>query len=1027
MLGLFCLFLANARPEPLGGPAKLLTSSKQTENVYCVCEGGKCEKRCPSSAKVISSNSSILTDPNTKLSGANPVVFLLANFEDDPDWVPVFDLRLFDSFSVMFTPSQIGERGNIRIRPGHVKNEKTWGFANVNVYLEKGDYYFDGLETHATKWIPLKKTGDIKISPKSLTTDLESFLNVPKNVHHDPPFTGITIELNESVKNFVFLPEHWVGISVNDSSATFDLSQIPSDHAAPLIKVSSRTWNVSCLMPDMDEVEDFPRIIFQFERSAKVALNFEQFPDELMDLSKRITVRHGNRALFVEAPPGIDPPTIKRDGTGPFYVNAKIKTWFDNYCLCEGDDCNRLCGERTIIEFNDIDKTVIGNPNMRLDYIIAGSSTKNHPKFDLEHFGDRNLTVMGATQHEHVGVFGSAGVEDEGHHFFNGVTVHVLQDQDKSNYKVHFPVVEFAEVNFICKAVSETCDVGSNLLQIDYKSYVSGQEYVFFEPGLLGTHIHTTNVVNLVNIELISEFVIKLNDVKVRACETTRSRITVKTGGNVNVLLGSKLQESPDVGKIPRLTIVTEGDTNFVTFPGLQWPDKLSDITAKVIVVHGQNPLHISGEIHEKDKYKARPPVVAHQGTGPLYFNGILSNYHSRYCVCEGRLCKQDCEQIGPVVSFSEKEITATATGNPSRSIEYVVLNTALDRRPVFGVDHFQVKSFLITGHGNRQYIALDGTDNICPPTSVSHCFKNVVIDFARPVHLCFNNLDLKDVTLGTDKKYDPMEFKINSRGLTADLSSLASLAGSELLSPCTHYMTVLGEDKLSRIFITGQADLRLEDAFKRYAVPIDLELLENPITIVSTGATKDQPLTITWSIEDSSWFKTQIPVPQMRIDLSGIIAEEAHVVFNGRRWEGDYHNISHRVSITYGQTDLHIESDRDRMEGFIGQPPHVKLDGDGDYYINGKKQATFTSPGNHRGDDDDEDDGFSIWGFLGSGLLIGALIGGLVVMFVFRPRNRVSNVPYSMAMPGQERPDDEQELAQFTLDTNVDEDVEVQ
>ena len=997
-----------------------------TQKVYCICEGGNCTNICPKEATWIRSNSSVLKNPKEHVNSTEILVFLLANFGNDPQWVPVLNLSKFGRNSVLVTPARLGERATVVLSPGFVESGRTWGFENVNVYCERGNYYFDSLETHGVKWHTFDKKDEVRISQAKLKTDFESHTGMPVNLQRLPSTAGLVVELNDSIADFVFLPEHVIMISVNSSSAVFDLTQIPSDEPAPEIRVSSRMFNISCFMPDMDEIADFPRITFYFERSLKVFLNIKQFPDSLMDLSERITMQHLSRTIFVETIEGVEPPTVKRIGTGKFYINKKIKTWFDSYCLCEGEDCEKLCGDKSIVEFGAIDKTVIGNPNTHLDYIIAESSAKNMPKFDMEHFGDRNITVKGATPGEHIAVFGRASVQDEGMHFVHGVSVHILKDKETEKYQVHFPVVEFTGVSFECK--SDECVIKSNLLQIDYKSYVAAQERLTFEPGLLGTQIHTTNVVNLVNIELVSEYLIKVNDVKVRGCVETRSRITVKTGGNVNILLGAKLRDDPDVGKVPRLTIVTEGDINYVNFPGEQWPAKLNDITAKVIIVHGTNPLHICGAQTEKDKYATQPVIVAHEGTGPLYFNEVLSNYNNKYCVCEGEECKQACEHIGPIVSFNEKDISATATGNPSRSIEYVVLRSSSELRPIFSLDHFQVKSFLINGQKSRQYIVLHGTSNLCPPTSVSHCFRNVNIDFLFPAHFCFNNLDLREVSLVADKHFEPTELKINSRGVTADLMSLAVLTGADILAPCTHYMTVVGEDKLSRIFITGQADLRLEDAFKRYVVPVDLELLENPITILSTGATHDAPLTITWSIEDSAWFKTQIPVPQMRIDLSSIVADEAYVLFNGRKWEGDYHNISNRVSISYGQTDLHVEADKDSLEGYVGQPPHVKLDGLGDYYINGKKQATFTSPGNHSGDDDDDDDVFNIWGFLGIGLLIGAVIGAIVVMYVFRPRNPISQVPYSMTMTDHRRPEDELELTQFTVDTNVDDDeIEVQ
>jgi hypothetical protein len=85
-----------------------------------------------------------------------------------------------------------------------------------------------------------------------------------------------------------------------------------------------------------------------------------------------------------------------------------------------------------------------------------------------------------------------------------------------------------------------------------------------------------------------------------------------------------------------------------------------------------------------------------------------------------------------------------------------------------------------------------------------------------------------------------------------------------------------------------------------------------------------------------------------LRIDVSG--TDDAYIVFRGRRWVRRFHNLSDRITVIHGQTNIHIEDAKDSRGEYVGQPPHVALIGDGDYYINGKKQTSRFSQGNHLG-----------------------------------------------------------------------------
>jgi hypothetical protein len=55
-----------------------------------------------------------------------------------------------------------------------------------------------------------------------------------------------------------------------------------------------------------------------------------------------------------------------------------------------------------------------------------------------------------------------------------------------------------------------------------------------------------------------------------------------------------------------------------VTFTGPQFPTELLDITAKLIIEHGDNVLQVTGVPHGKS-FLTTPLIVAHEGNAPVF------------------------------------------------------------------------------------------------------------------------------------------------------------------------------------------------------------------------------------------------------------------------------------------------------------------------------------------------------------------------------------------------------------------------
>jgi hypothetical protein len=849
---------------------------------------------------------------------------------------PKISMSAFKDFNVTITGHGLHRAEYIVLQPGDAADNTQWFFATIDIQLVTGRYGFDVLRCSRVHFLSAAKRTHSQISQRHLITDFESFARIPDLVDHIGPTHSFRVTLNGSVDRLTFRGDHSVVASVRSRTAVFDLLQLPTRETSAVLDLTSRRVDLS-FAPRPNSLDDLPNITFHCRRSARFFWNTTQFPDPVMDLSGLWTFNHLSQSLYFESPPNVRPPTVTTTGMGVVLTNNQTVAYSSKYCLCDKacDDCTD-----TIVPFAKIDQTVIGNPSKVLHYTIRHSSATHYPRFNTEHFGDRTLTVVGKGPNEHAGVTSyhvgdTHDDEDDGVHSFQGITVHF-------SGPVKFPMVDFAEVRFACR---RNCSLNSTHLAIDF-AVLNASSHVHFVPPLKGWDIHTNNFLDFVNVTLVSAQQILLNGRPLVSNPVTRPEVVIRVSSHVNLRLGPLLRKSPGIESVPRVRIIVDSATNSILCSGEQWPEALNDTTAKIIIDHGSSPLHVTGEPKDKD-YSTVPPVIAHSGTGPVYFNGILSNFYSSYCVCEG-FCEDSCGDVRPIIDYNASSIADTIRGNPNRVVEYFVHGTTNRRRPVFPLHDFRGRSFTVSGSADhREYVTVEGARDIVafPPSSVSHAFQNIDVRFAGPGYYLFNNAVLRGVRIGRTASVGD-SYHVMQRGMTADVGSLYELSRRGLLFPSTLYMHVTSGAEALRIGIAGPTDIALAGESIE-PIRIDTSRLSTPLTVSVGRATKDVPLVVEWLIKDA-----RVPLsdaPQLRIDVSEM--DDAYIVFRGRRWVREYHNLSDLITVIHGQANIHVEDAKDSSGNYVGQPPHVQLIGDGDYYVNGRKQSSRFAEGNHLGD----------------------------------------------------------------------------
>ncbi|KAK8897217.1 hypothetical protein M9Y10_015153 [Tritrichomonas musculus] len=1044
-------------------------NNAQLQSTFCICQDSyqvNCSKIC-GQYKIIdfkySSISNCLKDYNQEL-----INFLIAGtISNSSKTMPKFDLNDFNNISaVVYSAGQSiysarnnstkfsDGREHIILYNGTAGNKTNILFTNINIHFHPGKYKFNNLHLFNTDFTPFQTTGVVtSLFQRYLTCDYGSISRMPVIIKHHGPTKGAEIECDKDVNNIQFLKNENIvfsGPSDLVRECLIDLSQVGQKYNTTII-LPSREINITFDPVPKDEYE-IPKIIFKLQSNSKIFINSDQFEYEKMPIN-RITFIHKSKTLYLYSKNGTTPPIFSYVGNGYRYLNDKKRIFHNSYCICQKLSCEEKCGKNTEIingfDSISLDQTVVGNPSESLTYYIANTQETegNYPVFDLEHFGDRKLNVIGVSSEEHIGFIGDA-TDDVGQFSFSQLTMHTKNGESSLLFpNVSFHKVKIYQLQFARKSKiqSETLkkevdkenstqkqNKVSDLSFLPAKQYFLKSTYLIIDYSTLenfvtnnvfitapqnGVEIHTASISSDVSLRFFTSSHVEVNKL-VNMSMMPHTTLSIYTTKNVNFLISPHFPKV--VSSFPKLRIIIEGDESNVTFSdSAGWPEELSDISAKVTIIHGYNIVYLVGHFDsEKNEYSTKPPIVDHKGNGPFFLNGILSNFKTAYCICSGQRCTEQCsesivdsiskeeENVGdfgisdkkvslwPPINFTENDIEKTVVGNPTKHIEYFIHGSSPDNRPLFGLHSFRSKSFTIFGCDDKkfdefdrksdndvyQYISLEGTNQIgeIVTSSVSHIFKNVNILLANPGIYFFNNVVFKNCQIERNKSIslvpkDGMRkyFNIIHSGMTIDMKTLHSFSNiksDELAVPTSMYLKVIGDENLAKIFIEDMYHLVLMNKFDQLDSRIDISLLKrNPPSLITLYGTKENsPLFVIF--KKNKEINKVDDIPRFIIDVSNMKGEDAYISFIGQKWMGEFKNLSSRIIIKHGTINVHLISEKvvkdKRKNKFIKIiPPIIKLDGTGDIYIDSSKQLSGISylNGNliidNRNDYEDEDE----------------------------------------------------------------------
>ena len=934
---------------------KSLETGKNENITYCVCESTEnldCSSICQNK-HINFSKKAILKRINKNRD--KHIIFILCGTSNEIGKMPVLYLENLSNISISFESYSSDKKEHIGLYGGTVHEETNTSFSMVNIHLFEGVHNFGNLELSKTKLSTFDDSDELKLKQYSLVTDFKSLSTIPKNIKHIGPSHGLSLYCSSDVSEFqIFKNHHIVMNSSKGLAATLDLSQMVKGFHA-LIKVMSRDIKLS-----FDEVpkmpSDIPFIDFLLLKSSNIFLNSDQFPDEMMVVEK-IKFIHGNRILYIHSKTGTLPPTFLYEGNGTKYINDKTRTFYQEYCLCESQ-CDDICESFHIIPFNtnSIDETVLGNPSKQLKYLIAHSSKEvnEHPIFDLEHFGNRNLTIKGVSYKneaqyieftgdatDDIGFFSISDVIMFGSLFFPHVSLQntsLLYDNRLIN-SVSLVIDQTSLNNFAYKNAKIMSP--SDALELFLNDSSSNLTITLIRPGKICLN-------NYINISL-----------------DIQTKMSIHTKGDITAFFYILENYAPLVNNVPKIDIYLDGMSNTVSFPGKQWPEALSDISAKITFIHGSSTLNVIGEF-DGEKYQTIPPIINNEGTGPIFINKHSRTFQDSYCICEGEKCNTLCKEYGPIVGFSEEQIANTANGNPTEHIDYYIFGSTNENRPFFGLHTFQSKSFTLhnpynfENFDNKQFVALEGTYkfNEIVSQTISHTFLNIDLLLSNSGAYFFNNLILKNCSVHLNKSVTGF-FKIITGGLSTDMNTIINLAKdgiSDILTPPHANIYFNGGEELSKIIICNEYNLTMPNINEGINGTLDVSLLKtNPAKLITKyKASKENPFLIIWDSSDET-ISDADSIPHFNLDVSGVELDDIYIKFTGRKWIGEFNNLTKSIFITFGQKNIHLLPGKDKLGKDTLYPPYVSLNGVGDYYINEEKQPSIFAPRSHDIEVDDQ------------------------------------------------------------------------
>lgn len=908
------------------------------DSTFCICQNSPttaCQELCYNFKQLKFTQKSIKR--SIELSKSSVITFLIFGTDEiQPD----FNLSTFENRSFNIIAPNKNE--SIILYPGDANHGIYHKFVNIKIKLKAGFFSFYNFHLVHSEINPFSDKDQCEIGQDYLDLDYYSLNAISERIYLRPPTNGIRLFCQHYVNKIQFLNDQKI-IFGNDSSNFIDFSQVERNGNSTVILASNDITFTFSQLPK--KYDFFPKITFVLKRSSKIFIDEEQFPEEIMELQKYITFQHSDRTVYIQSRPGTSPPKFNLVGTGKELYNNKEIKFFASYCLCEGEDCIKNCGENEIVKFNEIDSTVVGNPMPSITYLIAGSSNLNMPTFDFEHFAKKNLTILGSSLQQHINITGDA-TDDFGFYKISGITIH-------SNDNFLFHNVTFSKVDFEVHRKSENFNdsplFNSTCLNIDFSSLQNlWNKKIKLFPPIHGMGIHTTNIVNEdLILMIISSSIVSIQNINVSI--SNQSFLSIYCDRTINILTDNAI--SKKLSNFPCIKLYAEGDVNTVNFMG-NWPKDLSDISAKLTVIHGKNPLYVQGDF-DGVNYKIKSPIIDHIGIGPIFFNGVLSNYKDSYCVCQGDNCLDLCHGEVPI-NYTKQSISTTVINNPTRIIQYVIKNSNFQNYPIFDLDDFTYKSFIVQNGDKKGCIGiLPHKLNI--DSSITYTFKNIKIILLEDKEYHFGQLQLEKVSFFKySRKYQ--NTIIRQFGMASDLYSIQSLLGNELLTPCSSYISINGNTLLDKIEIIKSNLIALcsTDSFllskQDSCININIGDIHETVPTISTlyGSTERFPLRFVLSTKPSE-------IPKIQIDVSHVENGNSYIQFEGSDFTNEYHILTNKITVIHGFNNIHIMTPyEDGM--FIGQPPHVSLIGDADYYLNEVKQISLFVPENHtniRNDDD--------------------------------------------------------------------------
>lgn len=959
---------------------------------------------------------------------------------------PTIDITLYQNISLsIFSPRPgIVEKVNLDGYPVHARDTAFRGNLSMkNIYSfldeEKTHFHFNELRLINSSIDPIAWA---YLSQDRLITDYESMLEITDAIEqHDLQYIGPSlyseVKCNQSINDVVLYENHTVLLSNGFSEIIVDLSQLKQspnvDPIYGILDLKARNISVD-FDPIPDDIEHFPKIKFILRTTVDIFFNTTGFKEAIMDLTKYIKLDHGQRPIYVAQPKGITHKVnFGFEGEGKVYVNGQEGVVLSNdYCVCDDDKdkCTEKCLESVIIKFDEVESHSVGNPNQQISFKIYGASTTVFPLFDIEHYADKTVTFEGLTDSEHIGLIADPIDEEiHGYHTFKNLKLHVKKQPEDGEDSTQGPEFFFGRVLFRKVSFVNNCKINSTLFSIDWDSYETIlKRKITVNPPREKFDIHfEENPDELASVEFTSSKSVTLNDKYI-------INYFPETEGNEIHFDSAELKiklpkETPPtkISELPDIHFVSKNSA-IMTFTG-DWK-LFEDISQKISIDHGDNKISIQGD---KVDGKFLPcPIISEIGDGDYLYQGEVLKFDEEYCLCKGDKCKEECQGLGEIIDFSQSSITKTVKNSPHEEIIYHISGSSSSDNPCFKLQDFKFKSFSITSskETERQYVTIEGhsaedadKDNFKTESTVQR-FHNVEISL-KNTHFQFDELTLENIKFGKLEEGKT----IAQSTLNADFVSLVELDKNHLLTQADDAMSVVLNKDVKHIVLEDKTHVSLKNKEEK-SVKLDISELgtTSPLVIfIDDVDTLDDPL----HIEAAPGLKiSDFPVISIMLkdsdDSNGLAA---YVQFDGDVWSGNKHNITDYVTIDYGSLDIYLVTPQDANGHYKGQPPHVKLSGYGDYYVNGIKQTSKKADVPVVPIEKPESPGvFTVMGlFLMFVGIIGAICG-IIYIFMKEPKG---GVPHPIIPPKDSVADplhhhDEEFIAAHFMTNNDDENLDL-